>query len=157
ETLRNATSTLSTGWYETPQFDPGAAASGSVASKILSYPGEGASFNFIVPKTCAEAGFAGPGQCQAIVQNGNYAGLDIGSPLKLPLGRPDPTYVSNGTPGVGNGLDGVPDIMFVQTVNPTNAAPQQFNGRLDFQATSKDLISFTEYYVPNNINSLNGP
>jgi hypothetical protein len=54
-------------------------------------------------------------------------------------------------------LDGVPDIMFVQSVNPTNAVPQQYNGRMDFQATSKDLLAFSTYYVPNDQTFLNGP
>ena len=35
--------------------------------------------------------------------------LDIGSPLTTPLGNPDP-YVSQTNPGVGNGLDGSPDL-----------------------------------------------
>ena len=58
---------------------------------------------------------------------------------------------------MGSGLDGVPDIMFVQSVNPTNAVPQQYNGRMDFQATSKDLLAFSTYYVPNDQTFLNGP
>src|SRR6185437_8156215 len=84
-------------------------------------------------------------------------GLDIGSLLRTRLGTADPTYVSNGTPGVGSGLDGVPDLMFVQSVNPTTNNPQQFNGRMDFQATNRDLIVFSTYYVPNDATFYNGP
>lgn len=158
ETLRNSTAQLIDNWYETPQFL--AAAKGvpnSIASKIASYPGEGVSFNAIIPKTCADAGFSNPAQCQAIFSGGQYQGLDIGSPLRTPLGTADPTYVSNGTPGVGSGLDGTPDLMFVQSVNPTTNNPQQFNGRMDFQATNRDLITFTTYYVPNDSTFYNGP
>ena len=159
ETLQNNSSALNTGWYETPQFlaAAGTAKPGSIASRIAGYPGEGASYNLIIPKSCSDAGLPSAGQCQAIFQGGQYLGLDVGSPLRSALGTPDPTYVSSGTPGVGSGLDGVPDIMFVQSVSPTNAAPQQYNGRMDFQATSKDLIAFSTYYVPNDITSLNGP
>lgn len=157
ETLRNSSATLATGWYETPQFLASAAAPGSIASKITGYPGEGASFNLIIPKSCSDAGLPNPAQCRAIFNGGTYAGLDIGSPLKTPLGTSDPTFQNGGTPGVGGGLDGVPDLIFVQSVAPFSTAPQQFNGRMDFQATSKDLIAFSEYYVPSPTDSLNGP
>jgi hypothetical protein len=159
ETLRNSSASLATGWYETPQFLAAArsAQPGSIAARIAGYPGEGASYNVIIPKSCSDAGLPNSAQCQPIFQGGQYLGLDVGSPLHTTLGTADPTYVSGGTPGVGGGLDGVPDIMFVQSVNPTNAAPQQYNGRMDFQATSKDLIAFSSYYVPNDQTSFNGP
>jgi len=160
ETLRNSTSSLASNWYETPQFLSlvQSAQPNSIAAKVAGYPGEGASFNAIIPRSCAEAGLPNPAQCQAIFSGGKYQGLDIGSPLRTPLGTPDPTYGgSSATPGVGGGLDGVPDIMFVQSVNPTTNNPQQYNGRLDFQATSKDLITFSEYWVPNDSTFYNGP
>ncbi len=72
-------------------------------------------------------------------------------------GRQDPGYVNNGNFGTGGGLDGVPDIAFFQTVNPTTSRPQQYSGRADYQATSKDLIAFTTYYVPNTTTFFNGP
>jgi hypothetical protein len=46
--------------------------------------------------------------------------LDIASPLATPLGTPDPTYVSQTNPGIGNGLDGSPDLMFVNTIQATS-------------------------------------
>jgi hypothetical protein len=160
ETLRNSSAGLSTGWYETPQFLSAAKAAqpNSIAAKVAGYPGEGASFNLIIPKSCADAGLPNPAQCQVINANGQYAGLDIGSPLKTPLGTRDPTFGGgSGTPGIGSGLDGIPDLMFVQSVAPSNNVPQQFNGRMDYQATSKDLIAFSEYYVPNDSTFFNGP
>ncbi len=157
ETLRNSSTTNALGWYETPQFLKSAAAPGSIASKLFAFPGEGASYNLIIPKTCSDAGL-GAGQCQVITQNGQYVGLDIGSPLKkVGLGQQDPSYVSSGIPGTGNGLDGVPDIMYVQSSSPFNAVPQQYNGRMDFQATNKDLIVFSTYYVPSDSTFYNGP
>ena len=144
ETLLNSSASTGLNWYETPQYLAAvrSAAPNSIAAKLAGYPGEGVSFNQIVPKSCADAGLPNPNQCQVVMSNGQYAGLDIGSPLKLPLGTPDPGYVSNGSPGVGGGLDGIPDVFYVQTVNPTDTRPQQYNGRMDFQATSKDLIAF---------------
>lgn len=158
ETLRNNTASLADNWYETPQFLSAAkGVPNSIASKIAGYPGEGVSFNAIIPRTCAEAGFSSPTECQPVFSGGQYQGLDIGSLLKTPLGTPDPTYKSNGVPGVGSGLDGIPDIMFVQSVNPTINNPQQYNGRLDFQATNRDLLTFSLYYVPNDSTFYNGP
>ncbi|HEY3937187.1 MAG TPA: TonB-dependent receptor [Bryobacteraceae bacterium] len=159
ETLRSNSLSTGTNWYETPQFLSAVktAQPNSIAAKLAGYPGEGVSYNQIVPKTCADAGLTSAAQCQVITQNGNYLGLDVGSPLRTALGTSDPGYVSNGSPGVGGGLDGVPDIFFVQTVNPVNTTPQQYNGRMDFQATSKDLIAFSTYYVPVQTTDYNGP
>jgi hypothetical protein len=151
ETQRLGTVSTGDGWYESPQF-LGAGASGSIAEKILTYPGQGASFSAIIPKTCADVGLAAT-QCQ-----NTSGGLDIGSPLALPLGTRDPTFGAAGTPfGIGGGLDGIPDVIFVSTLNPTNKTAQQFNGRLDFQATNKDSITFSTYFTPVTNKNFNGP
>ena len=65
--------------------------------------------------------------------------------------------MNNGNFGTGGGLDGIPDIMYVQTTNPSSSNPQQYNGRLDYQATSKDLIAFSTYVVPVSSTFYNGP
>ena len=58
---------------------------------------------------------------------------------------------------MGGGLDGIPDIMFVNTVNPRKQKAEQYNGRLDYQATANDLIAFSTYQTPVNTTSFNGP
>ncbi|HEY3454974.1 MAG TPA: TonB-dependent receptor [Bryobacteraceae bacterium] len=159
ETLRSDTTALNFGWYETPQFlnTIKSAVPNSIAAKYASYPGEGVSYNAIIPFSCASAGFPAAG-CQAITDSsGKPLGLDIGSPLHLPLGATDPTFVNNGNPGVGGGLDGIPDIMNVQTTNPTSTNPQQFNGRIDYHLTDRDLLVFSTYYVPVSKTNYNGP
>ncbi len=159
ETLRNSSQSTALNWYETPQYLTAvqSAAPNSIAAKIAGYPGEGVAFNQIINRSCASAGITAANLCAPVFSNGNYIGLDVGSPLRLPRGTPDPGFVNNGNFGSGNGLDGVPDIFYVQTVNPTDSSPQQFNGRADYQATSSDLITFTTYYVPNNSTFYNGP
>jgi len=159
ETLRNDTVATGQGWYETPQFisTVTSAVPNGIGSKILGHPGEGASYNLIIPKSCADAGITSAALCQPVMNGSQSLGLDVGSPLKSPLGTPDPSYVSNGNFGTGSGLDGIPDIMFVQTTNPTTSNPQQYNGRLDYQATNSDLISFSTYVVPVSTVSYNGP
>jgi hypothetical protein len=69
----------------------------------------------------------------------------------------DLTYKSSGTPGVGSGLDGIADIGEYTTLNPTQITEQQYNGRLDADATKNDRITFTIYWVPVTSTTYNGP
>jgi hypothetical protein len=160
ETARNASTGFATGWFETPSLYA-AAPAGSISSKFLGVKG-------IAPSNVTILEGAGTGQhdCASIGlvqgQNCNWIvgqGLDIGSPLTgVPLGTTDPSFnASTHSPGVGNGLDGVPDIYFVQTSSPDRQVAQQFNGRLDFQATQKDLLAYSIYHVPLTHEFFNGP
>ena len=84
-------------------------------------------------------------------------GLDIGSPLKTGLHTQDLTYQSSGNPGVGSGLDGIADIGEYTTLNPAQITEQQYNGRLDADATKNDRVTFTIYWVPVSTTTYNGP
>jgi hypothetical protein len=156
ETLRNKSVSTNNTWAETPQF-LSQGAPGSIASGLLSFPGEGTVISSVIPRTCSDAGLTQSVDCNAIGANGAQ-GLDIGSPIVgQPLGTHDPTFGSSTTPfGIGGGLDGIPDIAFVQTTNPVTSDATQYNGRVDFQLTQKDLITFSTYYVPNNATFFNG-
>jgi hypothetical protein len=100
--------------------------------------------------------------CHAIAGQG----LDIGRPLDpnlFPLGTKDPSFQNATNPGLGgdgtgaaSNLDGVADIMNIKAFGPNDATNQQFNGRLDFNATSKDLIAFSIYRIPSTNLSYNG-
>ena len=137
-------SSTAQGWYETPQFDSTAAAAGSVASKYLSYKGEGVAASGIIQRTCASIGLTEGVNCAT-----TSAGLDVGSPLKNGLGKLDPSYGgSSNQPGIGGGLDGVPDLAFFNTLNPSNTTQSQYNGRLDANVSLKDHVSFAIYWVP---------
>lgn len=155
-TLRNDSTSYGQGWYGTPQFLK-LAPSGSIASKLLTYPGEGVSYASVIPKTCADVGISNPAQCQPVYNGGKYEGLNIGSPLTTPLGTSDPTYVSPGNFGVGNGLNGVPDVMFVETQDPITNIDNQYGTRIDFQLNPTNLISYTMYLVPVKSTFYNGP
>src|SRR3984893_3167230 len=109
ETLRNNSVSTNNTFAETTQFLSQGAA-GSIASGLLSFPGEGTSFSTIIPRTCEQAGFKTGIDCNPIGTNGSQ-GLDVGSPIKAGLGTADPTFGTVATPfGVGGGLDGTPDI-----------------------------------------------
>ncbi len=61
------------------------------------------------------------------------------------------------TPGVGGGLDGVPDMAFYNTVNPDHRLADQYNGRLDADVTQNDHLTFAIYWVPATTTDYNGP
>ena len=54
-------------------------------------------------------------------------------------------------------MDGNADMFYVSTVGPNNNINAQYNGRLDYQVTDKDLVAYDIYYVPVNNTSYNGP
>jgi hypothetical protein len=168
ETVRNTGTATGSGWYETSDFD-GASSSGSIANKFLTLKGGGAAYSKILEGAsdghdCASINLVQGVNCNWI----QGQGLDIGSPLTIGLGQQDPSWApqNNGvyTPGLGGdgtgaatNLDGTPDIMYVATVGPNNNINQQYNARVDYQATSKDLVAASLYYVPVNNTSYNGP
>ena len=127
ETSPFSSSTTGQGWYETSQFDSTAAAAGSIASQYLGYKGAGVSSSGMIQRTCASIGLVEGVSC-----NTTTAGLDVGSPLKIGLGHLDPSWGGSvNQPGVGGGLDGVPDLAYYNTVNPTVTSQSQYNGRMD--------------------------
>jgi hypothetical protein len=152
ETQRNHSQTVATGWYATPQFIQSEATAGGVSAKILSIPGETPVYTQIISETCAGVSLA-PTQCQ-----NTSGGLNLGSPLTSGLGKSDPTFGLAATPyGVGNGLTNTPDVAFLQTNSPTTNTNAQYNGRLDYQATQRDLIFFGIYWTPVYNESYSGP
>jgi Carboxypeptidase regulatory-like domain/TonB dependent receptor len=145
--------TTAQAWYETSQFDSTAASTGSIASKYLSYKGEGVASSSLVQETCASIGLQEGVNCATLTN-----GLNVGSPLTNGLGNQDPTYGgSSSSPGVGSGLTTTPDIGYYTTANPTTISQQQYNGRLDAQARQNDHLSFAIYWVPQTTTDYQGP
>ena len=167
ETIRtHQSNSLSSGWYETSAFRALAPA-GSNAAKYFAYPG-------IAPTTGTVEAAAAPGATFSCVDVGLVEGtncitvpgqgLNLGSPLTAPLGTPDAAFQTAGNPGTGgDGLGGannlnpsVADVAFIENIlSPSNGAEAQYNGRLDFNLTSNDLIAFSIYYVPVTSTSIN--
>jgi Carboxypeptidase regulatory-like domain len=139
-------------WYETSQFDS-LTGVGPVAAQYLAFPGEGVSASGIVQRTCLSIGLTEGVNC--ITTSG---GLDVGSPLRNGVGLQDPTYGgSPNNPGVGGGLDGVPDLAYFNSTNPTTTSQSQYNGRLDGNVTQNDHLSFAIYWVPVSTTNFQGP
>ena len=158
----NAASGTTSGWYETPQFRQLSAAAPN-AAKFFAFPGVGPDGGTVVDQTCASIGLVEGTNCHMIPGQG----LNVGQPLNpsmFTVGTRDPGFTSNTHPGTGgNGSGGAanltstPDFAFYTGIlNPANSSHVQYNGRLDFNATSKDLIAFSIYYVPNSSTGING-
>lgn len=150
ETIRNNSTVTSNAWYETQAFD-GAAPAGSIASKYTTFAGHAPVGATQIGSTCAIAGLTEGVNCRTV-----SGGIDIGSPLRTPLGTQDPTYVSNSNPGVGSGLDNVADIAQYQTATPSTNTQVQYNGRADADVTTKDHLAFAIYWVPQTQHYING-
>lgn len=151
EGFRNGSTSQGQSLFETPQF-LAAAPAGSIASIYAAYPGETALSTTVVPTSCVSVyGMADGAYCKTV--NGM---LDIGSPLKSGLGNYDTTWASKTKPGIGSGLDGVPDLELLATNNATSNVGDQYNGRLDANVTAKDRLSFVIYWVPFSTNNING-
>jgi len=171
ETLRNNQAGITQGgWYETAAFRA-LAPSGSNAAKYLSFPGVAPSTGTVVaaaapgaPLSCLAVGLTEDVNCITVPGQG----LNLGSPLTAALGTPDAGFTSPTNPGTGgNGSGGpgnlnpaVADVAFISGIDsPSQNTQVQYNGRLDFNATSRDLIAFSIYYVPvssTSINDFNG-
>jgi carboxypeptidase family protein len=168
ETLTNKQSALDqTGWYETPDLRA-LAASGTNAAAFYGFPGAGpfgGTQTDINPSdgSTLDCGFLG------LVEGVNChylpgQGINLGSPLTGPRGTLDAGWAGTGNPGTGgNGSGGpenlsdIPTIAFYTGIRaPADSNHRQYNGRLDFNLTSKDLLAFSLYYVPNTSTGING-
>lgn len=151
ETSPLSASTTAQGWYETSQFHSSANL-GPVASQYLGFAGSQPAASAIVNTPCSAIGLTQGVNCAQVT-----GGLDVGSPLTSGVGHQDLSFGGNqSTPGVGNGLDGIPDIAFLNTVNPTKTSQMQYNGRVDANVTSNDKLAFAIYWVPITITDYNG-
>src|ERR1035437_1491071 len=147
------------GWYETSAFR-GLAASGTNAAAFFGFPGVAPNGGTLVDHDCTFIGLTEGTNCHFIAGQG----LNLGSPLTASRGTRDAGYVNSSSPGTGgdglggsNNLGTTPDIAFLSgTLRPSDSSHKQYNGRVDFNATSKDLIAFSIYHVPNSSTGVNG-
>ncbi len=165
ETLRQPQSAnVVQGWYQTPQYMALAAPGGSAAEKFLTFPGSSPTAGSVLMgagdgHACGDIGLTDGINCRFIPGQG----LDVGRPLTLPLGTRDPAFAGQFSPGLGgdgtgspSNLDGIPDLLWLVTGSPQKSTANQYNIRVDYNATSKDLLAFSMYRVPQSSDSLNG-
>lgn len=144
-----------TNYVYTPQFISlvKQAAPNSIAAKIVSQPGVQPRIVSTLNPSCADLNVSAT---QCAVVNG---GLDIGSPFTAGSGPGDP-YLSLNNQGVGGaalggGLDGIPDLQLAEMAYPNPGTGNQFNGRMDWNLSSKHTIAASTYITY--ANSTNPP
>jgi hypothetical protein len=72
-------------------------------------------------------------------------GLDVGSPGPG-IAPGDPYYpIPPAAGSIGAGFDGIPDLQYVQYYLPSEQIGNQFNGRFDYNLSSKDLLFGSAY------------
>lgn len=121
-----------------------AARPNTVTSAVLSAAGVEPRVNQILAPDCNGI-FSG---C-AIVGNG----MDIGS-ITGTYGTYVPTLSTDPN---GGGLDGIADVQWAMLDRFGQFKGNQFNTRIDFDATSRDRITFTSYIMPNTATTSNDP
>src|SRR6266851_5069995 len=150
EGLRSNNLDISAGtWVETPEFRQLIISSrpGSVTATILGSPGVTPRIANVLTSTCAGASINDPTRCQAVT-----GGLDVGSPT----GATGQYVPLDGAHFAGGGLDGIPDIQFVQLALPSSTNGNQYNWRVDYNR-GKDQFAFSTYLTrANNLGSDSG-
>ena len=165
ETIRNHGTTNVQDFFPTAAL-LALAPPGSAAAKFAAYPGSVVTGGKLEqggpndPHSCTDIGLSEGVNCLTIPGQG----LNVGRPLTSPLGTQDPAWTSAASPGTGgdgsggpNNLDpNTPDFAFYSVDGPNNDTNVQYNFRVDFNATNKDLLAFSMYYVPTKNVSFNG-
>ncbi|MEJ7699084.1 MAG: hypothetical protein WKF71_05480 [Pyrinomonadaceae bacterium] len=143
EGLRNNSSNTFRGFVETAQYRQQviAARPGGVTAQILNSPGIAPRITSVIPRTCGQF-FSNPADAAARCRQ-VAGGLDLGS-----LSGARGTYLDGNS--IGGGFDGIPDIQFAEFSSPQQVGGNQFNFRLDLNATDKDQLAFISYVTPRN-------
>ena len=145
-------------YVETPQFDAAvlAARKGTTTGAILASPGIAPRITAVLTPTCSNY-IAQNLPCQVV--NG---GIDVGSFNPATNGLyyfnknctvpTDPACLAGFAPGTGgtqtgNGLDGTPDLQYVELSTPQHSRGNQFMGRGDWFVTQRDQLAASVFFT----------
>jgi hypothetical protein len=133
---------VATTYTLTPQFRAAIAAnrSGGVSQRIVGDPASNPTIVTVIPLS-ASSGCAG--LTLGVNCNVVSGGLDLGSLTPGGTSQLGVFPASN----LGGGLDGVPDIEFAQIKVPSQSRGNQYNGRVDYQITQKDLLAASVFFT----------
>jgi len=153
EGLRTGSNNTSEAYVETAQYRNQVIAQrpNGVTAQVFRTAGIEPRIASVINRTCAQAGF-GTDRCRQV--NG---GLDLGS-LAGSLGNYLRLGGGVGNTDIGGGFDGVPDVQYVNLLNPNSFSGNQFFTRVDYNATDKDTIAVSTFFTPtiNNGNEIGG-
>ena len=162
---------FTTAYVETPQYRAAIQAqrAGGVSEQIVANPGSLPRIVAVLAPSCTSFNTYNSGPAvngatpTATACNVVAGGIDIGSLTpggatqlgSFPTGTIVPGSAQAGTaPGygptqqqVGGGLDGVPDLENVLVRVPAQSRGNQYNARVDWQATQKDLVAGSVYFT----------
>ncbi|MGI8639182.1 MAG: TonB-dependent receptor domain-containing protein [Pyrinomonadaceae bacterium] len=143
EGLRNSSSNTTTAFVETEQYRNlvRTLRPNGVTAQVFSTPGIAPRIASVIPRTCAQAGF-GADRCREVT-----GGLDLGS-LTGSLNNYLRLGSGVGNSDIGGGFDGIPDVQFVNLLNPNSFSGNQYFTRVDYNATSKDSIAISTFFTP---------
>lgn len=127
---------FSTSYVQTSQFIAALKANrtGGVSEQIAADPAAQPHIISIITPTCT--GYGGP--CQVV-----SGGLDLGS---LTPGGATQLGVFPSS-AAGGGLDGVADVENAQLEVPNQSRGNQYNGRIDWQASPRDLVAGSVFFT----------
>ncbi|MBV8205195.1 MAG: TonB-dependent receptor, partial [Acidobacteria bacterium] len=153
EGLHSSSTTVSGPMYTfTPQFLSAlhTQRGGSFADTVMNLAGAQPAVYSTLTPSCAP--FTSANWACAVVNGG----LDVGSPYQgngayVPIfGGNAATCGTNQQCQAGGGLDGVPDLQYVQLRQQNLTKPNQYNGRLDYNLSSKHQLAWTGMFVRGN-------
>lgn len=139
---RSQSSSVTTGGFvETAAYRSALAnlRGGTLSAKMLANGATPRIAQVLTPSCSLITGYAtNATNCQVVGD-----GLDIGS-ITGTYG----TYVPDATNTIGGGLDGIADVQYVTLNNFSRFRGNQFTGRIDYQLTEKDKLTFTSNFTP---------
>ena len=153
EEFKQTQNSYTTSYVETPQFRSAIASqrSGGISASIVGDPNSQPRVVASLVNSCA--GFAA-NQCAVVTGGIDIGSLypggasQVGSYLTASTSPTYPAPYNTVSPQqVGGGLDGVPDLYNVQLVVPSHSRGNQYNARIDGQATPKDLIAGSVFFT----------
>jgi hypothetical protein len=138
EGYKSSNTSFPSQFVETPEFRQFVSSqrAGSIAASIVGAPGGTPRIRNVLPVDCTTpVVISGP--CTPVA-----GGLDLGSPFGA-----TGTYVPLSQSSSGSGLDGVPDVQFVQLIQPQHTRGNQYNARGDWYLTPHDQIAGSLYFT----------
>jgi hypothetical protein len=124
----------------TSQYRAGLAANraGGISAAIVASPASLPNIIALLTPSCTGLNSAPGGNCAVVT-----GGLDLGS--FTPGGTTQLGVFP--TANTGAGLDGIPDVQYAQVKVPGQSRGNQYNARIDWQATHKDLVAGSVYFT----------